>query len=404
MAEYAYVAVMQNGKEKKGSLEAKDEDRVRVMLRAEGLIPISVKAQSLLTRDINLSIGKAVKVRDLSVFCRQFASILNAGVTVVQALNMLSEQSENKVFAQAIKDTRMGVEKGSSLGDAMRACKKIYPSILINMVDAGEASGSLDIAFERMATHFEKSAKLQGLVKKAMIYPVVLIIVTIAVAIIMSVAVVPKFADMFASMGAELPTLTKIVVAFSNFLIYKWYLVIGIVVAIVVAVKVFKATDMGKTVLGTIAIKMPIFGKLSVKSASASMARTLSTLISTGISISTALEITARSMTNILYKRALEKARTEVEQGISLSEPLKKCGVFPPMVYHMTSIGEETGNVEHMLDKVAEYYEDEVEITTQSLTALMEPLIIIVMAGIVAVLVLAIYQPMISMYGNLNNL
>ncbi len=403
MGEYAYVAVGADGKEKKGSMEAKDADKVRSVLKADGLIPIRVTEQSLMSRDISFG-SKKVKPRSLGVFCRQFSSILDAGVTVVQALEMLSEQTEDKNFAKAIRDTKEGVEKGETLGDAMRACKKIYPSLLINMVDAGEASGSLDIAFDRMATHFEKTTRVQALVKKAMIYPIVLVCVAIMAVILMTTIIVPKFATMFDSMGAELPLLTRMVMAVSNFFIHEWYIAIGVAVLLFVGIKLFSATNQGKTFFGTLAIKAPVFGKLNVKNASASMSRTLSTLLSSGISISSAIEITARSMTNILYKRALEKARSEVEQGISLSEPLKKSGVFPPMVCHMTKIGEETGNVESMLDKVAEYYEEEVEITTQSLTALMEPLIIVVMGAIVAVLVLAIYQPMISMYSNMGSL
>ena len=403
MANYAYVAIMANGKEKKGSMEAKDPEKVKAQLKADGLIPVSVKEQGVMTRDISFG-TKKVKPRDLGVFCRQFGSVLNAGVTVIKALDMLSEQAESKTLAEGIKIAKAGVEKGETLGNAMRDAKGVFPDILINMVDAGEASGSLEVAFERMAVHFEKSAKLKALVRKAFMMPIVLVVVVLIVLVVMAVYVVPKFSEMFAELGSDLPAMTKIVMAFSNFLIHQWYIAIGVVAAIVIAIMLFKRTEAGQTFFGTLAIKAPIFGKLNVKNASASMARTLSTLTAAGLSISSAIEITGKSLSNVLFKRAMEKCKTEVEQGVPLSVPLRKSGVFPPMVYHMTGIGEETGNIEGMLTKVADYYEEEVEITTQSLTALMEPIIIVVMGVIVGFIVLALYMPMMDMYKGLGNL
>lgn len=257
---------------------------------------------------------------------------------------------------------------------------------------------------ERMSVQFEKSAKLKALVKKAMMYPIVIIIVALAVLIVMSVVVIPQFAEMFASMGSELPAITKAVMAFSNFLMTKWYLLILIVAVAAFAFVSFGKTETGQVVYGMITMKAPIFGKLTVKSASASFARTLSTLMGAGISLSEALDITSRSMKNIHFKRALQEAKKEVEQGTNLSEPLRKCGLFPMMIPQMVKIGEETGNIDGMLLKTADYYEDEVEIATGSLTTLMEPLIIVVLGVIVAILVLAMYMPMISMYQGLDNL
>ena len=219
MAEFSYVAIANDGKEKKGSMEAIDEAFVRAKLKNEGLIPIKVTTQNMLTKDINISIGKGVKPRDLSIFCRQFNSILNAGVTVVEALAMLGDQTENKIFKKAINETKIAVEKGETLSDAMSVHKNVFPALMINLVEAGESSGSLDTAFGRLATQFEKQAKIKGLVKKAMIYPIILVIVAIVVVIIMSVAVIPKFADMFSDMGSELPAITKFVLGISDFLI-----------------------------------------------------------------------------------------------------------------------------------------------------------------------------------------
>ena len=404
MTDYVYTAVTKDGKKVKGTISANTQSRAMAMLREQGLVPTKVEQQTLLNKDLNISIGGGVKPRDLSVFCRQFQSILAAGVTIVEALGMLVDQTENKVFAKAIKETQTAVQKGSTLAEAMKAHPKVYPAILVNMVEAGEASGSLELAMERMSVQFEKSAKLKALVKKALMYPIVIIIVAIGVLITMSVLVIPAFADMFKDLGSELPGITKAVMAFSDFLMHKWYLLILIVVVVAIAVTAFAKTETGQVVFGTIAIKAPIFGKLSVKTASASFARTISTLMGAGIPLSEALDITSRSMKNIHFKRALLVAKKEVEQGTNLSEPLRKCGLFPMMIPQMIKIGEETGNIDGMLLKAADYYEDEVEIATGSLTTLMEPMIIVVLGSIVAVLVLAMYMPMISMYQGLDGL
>lgn len=404
MGQFTYVAVTPQGKEKKGNIEAGDEAKVKALLKKDGLLPISITPAGVLSRDINISLGAAVKPRELAVFCRQFQSILNAGVTIVEALKMLAEQTENKAFQKALFETVTAVEQGETLANAMRLNPKVFPDILINLVDAGEASGSMDKAFARMATHFEKSARTKALVKKAMVYPVVLICVALLVVIVMSVFVFPQFASMFADMGSDLPGITKVVMAFSDFLMNRWYMLLAVVATVIVSVRLFAATDLGKHAFGHLFIKMPIFGKMNVKNASAMFARTLSTLVSSGMSLSESLMITARSMSNVLFKDALQEAKMEVEQGVSLSKAVKECRLFPPMVCHMLSIGEETGNIEEMLTKVAEYYEEEVEIQTQSLSAAMEPMIIVVMGGIIAFLVLAMYMPMIDMYSNMDNL
>ncbi|MGN1083629.1 MAG: type II secretion system F family protein [Lachnospiraceae bacterium] len=404
MIDYIYTAVGKDGKQVKGTISAASEERAMKLLKEQGLLPTKVAQQTIFNKDINISFGGGVKPRDLSVFCRQFQSILNAGVTIVEALGMLSDQTENKTFAQAIRETQAAVQKGSTLAEAMKEHPKVYPTLLVNMVEAGEASGSLETAMERMSVQFEKSSKLKALIKKAMMYPIVIIFVAFAVLIAMSVVVIPQFATMFESMGSELPAITKAVMAFSDFIIHRWYLLIIIIVVAVAGIRTFAKTEAGQEFFGKVSIKLPIFGKLIVKNASASFARTLSTLVSAGISLSDALEITSRSMKNILFRRAILEARKEVEQGANLSEPLRNSGLFPQMIPQMIKIGEETGNIDGMLTKTADYYEDEVEIATGSLTTLMEPLIIVVLGVIVGVLVIAMYMPMISMYSGLEGL
>ncbi len=404
MAQYQYVAVTRNGDSTKGNIEAKNVEAAKLMLQTNGLTPISVKAQGIFSRDMQIGGDKKVTKRDLSVFCRQFTSILNAGVTVVEALNMLADQTQNKTLVKTLRKTSESVQQGETLAASMAKHPKVFPEMFVNMVEAGEVSGSLEEAIDRMGTQFEKSAKLAGIIKKAMIYPIAVVAVALIVLIVMSTAVVPKFAEMFASMGTELPGSTKAVMALADFLINKWWLLIIIVVCVVVALKMFGKTDKGKEVYGTIAIKIPIIGQVNIKTQSASFARTMSTLVSSGMGISQSLEICAKAMKNILYKNALIKAKQEVEQGVNLSVPIRRAKVYPTLVPNMIAIGEETGNIETMLDKVAEYYEEEAELATQSMSELMQPIIIVVLGGLVGWMVLAMYQPMITMYGDMDKL
>jgi type IV pilus assembly protein PilC len=404
VGDFSYIAINKEGKEIKGSIQAENINTARFRLKTDGLVPIRLKEQSLLDKDISFGFSKKVKSRDLSIFCRQFTSILNAGVTVVDALRMMGDQTPNKPLKKAIIDTRERVQQGQTLTEAMMKSPKVFPTIFVNMVEAGEASGNLDMAVNRMGIQFEKSAKLSGLVKKAMIYPVVMFVVAIFVTIIMSVVVVPKFASMFEEMGSELPLATRIIVGISNVLIHRWYVILAILVMLILLTQAVARTEKGKIFFGTLAIKIPIFGKLNIKSYSAKFARTLSTLVSSGISITVAIEITAKTMTNILFYRAMLKAKEEVEQGVPLSVPIRKAQLFPPLVYNMLAIGEETGNIEGMLDKVAEYFEEETELATASLAELMQPVIIVVLGVIIGGLVLAMYQPMISIYGDLEQM
>lgn len=403
MAGYAYVAVDIQGKEKKGKMEAPDKDKVLHSLKAEGLYPVSIKELSFINRDLNIDIGNSVKARDLSVFSRQFVSILNAGVPIVSALEMLVEQTENKRLKKAIMDTQIMVERGERLADAMRNQGKIFPPILINMVEAGEASGSLEISLDRMSTHFEKEAKLKALVKKAMIYPVMLGIVALGVIILMLGFVIPSFVKMFEDMNMKLPAVTRMIIKISNFMINWWYLIIAVVAVVVLGMVAILKTDKGEHFFAKLALHMPLFGKLKVKSASARFTRTMSTLLAAGISLMDAIDITARTMDNTIIKETLMSSKEEIARGVPLSVPLQASGIFPPMVYHMIKIGENTGSLENMLTKVADYYDEEVEVATQSLTAVMEPIIIIVLAVVVGGLALAILQPVFSMYDQLDS-
>ena len=404
MPGFSYVAVDKRGKEKRGSLEAETRERALEQLKAEGLIPVSVREQGALNKEIDFSIGKKVKPRDLSVFCRQFVSITQAGVPMKEALQMLSEQTENKWLKRAISEVLLNVEKGNTLADSMRSQPDIFPPMLVNMVEAGEQSGSLEMAFSRMAVHFEKEAKLKATIKKATIYPIILVIAAIGVIAVMLLFVIPIFIDMFADLDIEMLALTMFVMNSSKWMTSHWYVVLAIIVGVVVAYKLIYKTTQGRLTIDRIKMKMPLFGKLTVKTACSQFARTMSTLLMSGISTIDALETTSKIVNNIHYTNAMLKAREEVMKGVPLSEPLEASGIFPPMVYHMTGIGEETGNVEEMLEKMADYYDEEVEMTTQSVLAAMEPIIILFMALIIGMLVIAVISPIASMYSGLDNL
>lgn len=402
MAAYGYEALNSAGKEIKGSVEADNIEAARQVLKKQGIQVISIKPQSALTKDINIKVGGYPKPRDMSVFCRQFVSMTKAGVTISEALKMLTEQTENDRLREAAEGVRVSVEKGETLASSLAMYPKIFPSLMVHMVEAGEASGSLDVALERMATQFEKSAKTSAMVKKAMIYPVAVCIVALAVVVVMLVVVIPNYATMFESLGTDLPALTKAVQAASNFIITKWFILVPAIIAIVVLIKMFAETDTGIHFFDKLKLSIPAYKNLEVKTASAQMARTLSTLMAAGVPLVDAVEIVSNVMPNVYFKEALQDCKNEIIIGQPLSRPLEQCGLFPPMVYHMTRIGEETGATEEMLAKQADYYEEEVEAAVASFMAAMEPVIIIVLAAIVLVLVGACLMPMMTMYETLN--
>lgn len=402
MAQFSYEAVDATGKTKKSNIEAETVDKARSMLRNDGLTVIKIGEAGLLNKDLNFSIGKKkLKPRDLSVFCRQFNSILRAGVSMIPALGMLEDQTENKLLKAAIKSMKDNVEKGDTLSTAMKKQEGVFPSILLNMITAGESSGSLETSLERMSTHFEKDARIKGMVKKAFMYPIVLVVVMIAIVIIMLTFVIPQFESMFNDLGSELPAFTKAALAMSESLQENWIVWVVAIVAIVVAYKIYAATPNGSRVLSTIKLKIPVFGELSTKTACARFTRTLSTLMASGMPLIDSVNICAKVLDNVLYKDALAETAKQVERGVPLTTPLEKSGLFPNMVIHMINIGEETGNMEEMLTNVADYYDEEVEMTTQQATALMEPLIIVVMAVVVCLLIAVIYGPMMQMYNDI---
>ena len=394
MAQYNYKAMDKNGKAKKGSIEAINLDKAKEKLKSEGLIVQDIKEQGTGKKGG----GKKVKDKDLAVFCKQFSAVLNAGVTIISALEMMSEQLENKTLKRALQEAQSYVQKGGTLADAFKLNPKVFPPIMINMTAAGEMSGNLEICFDRLTTHFETANALHSKVKGAVTYPIVILIVVVAVVAVLLVGVIPQFSQMFDDLGSELPAATQMLVNLSNFLQHKWYILVIIVAAIVFCLKAFGKTEPGSLMYAKIGIKFPLFGNLTIKSAAATFSRTMATLMASGISLIDAVEQVAKMINNRIIREALLDAKTQIAKGVPLSKPLRDCGIFPPMLPQMTKIGEETGNIEDMMDKVADYYEMEVNDATDALTAAMEPLIIVIMGVVVGGIVMAIYSPMLSMY------
>jgi len=404
LARYKYTITDKYGKEKKGMLEAMSEEVAVQRLKGDGSVVLDIrKATDLSNASWNITIGNPVKKKDITIFCKQFYSILTAGVTVIDGLRMVQDQTENKYLRTALMNVQVAVEKGDSLAEAMEEENKVFPSLLIHMVAAGEATGNLEIAFSRICDQFDKDMKLTSMIKSAMIYPIVVLVVAVGVVIVLMTTVVPNFEETFEQMGEELPFLTKAVIAVSNFMVNNIVVVLASLVFLIIFISFGRKTEPGKQFTSRVALRIPMFRNFSVKNAAAKFSMTMSTLIVSGVPLVEALEIVGNVIENRVMRDAIKGCREEVMQGIPMSEPLEASKVFPPMVTHMVKIGEETGTTEQMLDKVAEYYESEVEEATKRLTSAMEPLIIVVLAVVVGGVVGAIMMPMLSIYQNVGN-
>lgn len=405
MANYRYYVVTPSGKEKKGTITAADRKLAMEILRREGNTVISIEDLSIWNKELEISfLQPRVKPREMSVFCRQFVTLMNAGISIVRSLEMLEDQTDNKLLKRVLKETRESVEQGGTLAGSMKLHNEVFSPMFVNLVQAGEEAATLEVSFERMALHFEKTDKLQNIVKKAVAYPIILSVVALIVVIVMLTVIVPMYAKMFEDMNSELPAYTQFILELSSLVTRYWYVIFFGVFFAAMGIRGLCSTEGGERMVAELAIRLPIIGTLKRKTACAQFSRNLSTLLGAGVSIIEALDITANTMDNKLYKMTLHDAGEQVKKGIQLSTPLKECGLFPPMVYHMVGIGEETGGMADMLGKVADYYEEEVMAATEQAAAAIEPLIIVLMALVIIAIISAIFMPMLSMYTNIDNL
>ena len=383
------------GRPQGGVLVADNKDAVLAVLRRQQIVPITVKEKG---KEIALpKLRRGVDERTLAVFTRQFSVMIDAGLPLVQCLQILGEQQEHKAFQRIVLQVREDVESGSSLANAMKKHPQAFNELFVNMVAAGEAGGILDTILQRLATYIEKNARLKAQVKSAMIYPIAVISIAGLVVYVILWKVIPVFGALFVSLGADLPLPTRIVVAMSKFVGRFWWLIIGIIVGIGYALRRYYATEQGKLVIDGLLLKAPILGTVLRKIAVARFCRTLGTLLSAGVPVLESLDITARTSGNAVIERAILEVRKQVEEGKSLAEPLKTTNQFPSMVVQMISVGEATGAMDTMLNKIAEFYEDEVDTAVAGMMKLIEPVMILFLGIVVGGIVIAMYLPMFSL-------
>jgi len=394
MPKFAYSARTVSGEIQTGEIELPSRDEVMGWLNRQRLRPISINAKA---KEINITIGTGIKTREVVIFTRQFATMINSGLPLVQSLTILAEQTENKRFQTIIAQVLQDIQAGQTLADSMRKHPKVFTELYVNMVAAGEAGGILDVILNRLALFLEKNDALARKIKGAMVYPAVMLIVVVLCTTILLWKVVPVFAGMFTGAGLQLPAPTRVVLALSNFLQHSMWMVVLVVIVSVFAVRQYYKTDGGKLNIDRLMLRMPVLGNLLRKSAVSRFTRTLGTLVSSGVSILDGLQITARTAGNRVVHDAVMKSRASISAGATISEPLKESGVFPPMVVQMINVGEQTGGLDEMLTKIADFYDDEVDAAVTALTSILEPIMIVVMGVIIGGIVVAMYLPMFDM-------
>ena len=380
-----------------GEYTAESREELIAYLRKRKIIVTSVRERAR-EYTINLPfLKKGVGVKDLGVFTRQFATMINAGLPMVQCLDILARQTEKENFKRAIADVTAEVEGGSTLGEALSRHPKIWSDLYVNMVEAGEAGGILDQILNRLAVYLEKADALQRKIKSAMTYPTVVCVVALGATIFMLMFIIPTFAKMFSDFGGELPLPTKIVMGLSDFLRAYWYMLAAGVGALVFGFKRYYATANGRRNVDRMLLNLPVLGTVIRKGAVARFTRTLGTLISSGVPILNGLDITAKTSGNKVIEEAVVATRESISQGNTISEPLRASGVFPPMVTQMIPVGEQTGALDEMLEKIADFYDDEVDTAVDGLTAIIEPVMIVVMGVVVGGMLVAMYLPMFKL-------
>lgn len=384
-----------------GEMDAASRDAVLVRLRAQRIQPklsrIREKGKGL---DVQITIpgfGEKVKSKDVVIFTRQLATMIDAGLPIVQCLEILGEQTENKAFRKIIGNLKDDVESGTNFTDTLKKHPRLFDDLYTNMVSAGEMAGVLDTILHRLSTYMEKAMKLKAKIKGAMIYPITIVSVAVIVTAILLIWVIPVFAELFGSFGQALPAPTQFVINLSNFTIAYMHYMIAVAVAVAVLLRQWYRTENGRLAIDGLLLQLPVFGDLIRKSAVARFTRTLGTLISSGVPILDALAITARTSGNKVVERAVMATRVSISEGRTITEPLQESKVFPAMVCSMIGVGEATGALDAMLQKIADFYEDEVDNAVNNLTALMEPLVIVFLGTVIGGLVISMYLPIFKL-------
>jgi type IV pilus assembly protein PilC len=401
MPDYTYRGTNRAGASVSGVMQATSKSELQNLLRRQQITPTKMSEKG---KEFNLpTFGGGVNAKELAIFTRQFSVMIDAGLPLVQCLEILASQQENQTFQKVLAGTRGSVEGGATLSAAMRQYPKVFDALYVNMVEAGETGGILDTILQRLSTYIEKNVKLQRAVKSALVYPVGVLTVAAAVITLLLWKVVPIFATLFAGLGVDLPLPTKIVIMLSNFVgsIFGLLIVVAIV-GIILGLKVWYGTEQGRYIIDATILKLPVLGILMRKIAVARFTRTLGTLISSGVPILEGLDITAKTAGNAVVERALRKVRRSLEEGKSLTEPLKDSEVFPGMVTQMIAVGEQTGAMDAMLQKIADFYEEEVDAAVKDLLTALEPVMIVFLGLVVGGVVISMYLPLFSLIGKLS--
>lgn len=398
MPVFTYKGRTLGGTQVAGELKAKSRADLERVLRSRKVLVSQVSTKP---SQISIRIGTGIKKVHISRFTRQFATMIGAGLPMVQCLEILSQQMESAELRRVLGEVKESVQAGTTLSEALSRHKKVFDNLFVNMVDAGEIGGALDVILARLATYREKADALARKVKGAMIYPAVVMIVAAGVTLIMLTYIVPVFAKMFSGLGAELPGPTRFILSLSAFL--RGNILIGLVLAIllIVAYKVYSKTDQGRLNIDKVKLRIPLIGDLIRKSSIAKFSRTLATLMSSGVPILEALNITARASGNRVVHDAIKKSVLSIAEGETITQPLKQCGVFPPMVTQMISVGEKTGGLDDMLSKIADFYDEEVDAAVAALTSVIEPVIIVLMGVVIGGILVAMYLPMFEIIGQI---
>ena len=396
MPEYNYKAITASGEKIAGILEAVNKEAVLKMLSEKQSYPVSVKEKT--TKDVTeIKFYTKVKTKDIAIFCRQFFSMLNAGVPIVNCLNILRQQTDNKRLREVLAEVYEEVNKGKTFSSTLKAHPRVFPELLVYMVEAGEVSGNLDVVMERMANHYEKEYKINNKIKAATFYPLILSFVATAVVIFLLVFVMPTFVGMFEGAKVALPLPTRILLGISDAIQAYWYIFFGVTALVVYAFKIYVRSDSGRYNIDTIKLKIPILKDLVQKVATTRFSRTLATLLASGIPLLQALETVAGVVGNKVYSAAVRETSNEVRDGVDLAAPILRNKLFPPMLGNMVRIGEESGTLDDVLERTAIFYDEEVDMAIEKLTAALEPLMIVVMAVVIGGIVIAMILPMFDM-------
>jgi len=395
---YVWEGRSRKGTIERGEIKAANESAVRSQLRRQQILAIKIQAKPKdILKGIRFGRRRRVKEKDIVVFTRQFATMIDAGLPLVQCLEILSSQQDNATFKEVLLKVKADVEAGSTFADALRKHPNVFNDLFCNLVTAGETGGILDTILNRLANYIEKAMNLKKKVKGAMVYPAVVLVIALIVVSCLLLFVIPVFQKMFADMGGTLPAFTQLVINLSDFMRQYFYLVVGLLIALFLGFNRYYKTERGRETIDDYLLRVPVFGPLIRKVAIAKFTRTLGTMLSSGVPILESLEIVAKTSGNKTIEKAIMKTRSSIGEGRTIAEPLGASGVFPPMVVQMISVGESTGALDSMLNKIADFFDDEVDAAVAALTSLLEPVLMVFLGGAIGALVIAMYLPIFQM-------